>query len=80
VEGYRADLANVGWRLSELEEVAIHPIDRAFRVDQVAWHLDHARMSGGYDLAMIERQLIKTRTAPPRPSVGVAPGVRQFRR
>jgi Ser/Thr protein kinase RdoA (MazF antagonist) len=65
VEGYRAELANAGWPLSEMEEAAIDPIDRAFRVDQVAWHLDHARMSGSYDLAMIERQLAKTGAVPP---------------
>ena len=31
--GYRAELASAGWPLSEPEEAAIDPIDRAFRVD-----------------------------------------------
>jgi Ser/Thr protein kinase RdoA (MazF antagonist) len=65
LQGYRAELASVGWPLSELEEAAIDPIDRAFRVDQVAWHLDHASQTGSYNLAMIERQFAKADIAPP---------------
>jgi Ser/Thr protein kinase RdoA (MazF antagonist) len=65
LEGYRAELAHLGWPLSELEEAAIDPIARAFRVDLLAWHLNHARKTGSYDVAFIERQLSATCTAPP---------------
>lgn len=65
LQGYRAKLASAGWPLSELEETAIDPIDRAFRVDQVAWHPDHASKTGSYDLAIVDRQLARTGTAPP---------------
>jgi hypothetical protein len=50
---------------SELEEGAIGPVYRAFRVDMTAWQLADGRRSGRYDLAMIERQLSRTGTAPP---------------
>lgn len=65
IEGYRAELARLGWPLSALEEAAMEPADRAFRVDMVAWHLDQARLTGAYDLATIERQLSKTGAVPP---------------
>jgi Ser/Thr protein kinase RdoA (MazF antagonist) len=65
IEGYRAELAHLGWPLSELEQAAIDPIARAFRVDLLAWHLDRARMTASYDVAFIERQLSATCTAPP---------------
>jgi hypothetical protein len=38
---------------------------RAFRVDMPAWQLEQGRRAGDYDLAMIERQLSGTGTAPP---------------
>jgi hypothetical protein len=44
---------------------ALGPVSRAFRVDMAAWQMDHGRRTGLYDLAMIERQLSKTGTAPP---------------
>lgn len=65
IDSYRAELARSGWPLSELEERAIVPINRAFRVDMVAWQLDHGRRTGDYDTAMIRRQLQRTGTTPP---------------
>jgi Ser/Thr protein kinase RdoA (MazF antagonist) len=65
IDGYRKELARGGWPLSELEEAAIEPVYRAFRVDMAAWQMDHGRRTGDYDLAMIERQLSRTGTAPP---------------
>ena len=64
-KGYRAGLARQGWPLSDLEEAAIEPADRAFRVDMLAWHLDQARITGTYDLPAIERKLTRTGAAPP---------------
>jgi aminoglycoside phosphotransferase (APT) family kinase protein len=64
-DAYRAELARLGWPLSELEVAALGPVSRAFRVDMAAWQMDHGRRTGRYDLAMIERQLSKTGTAPP---------------
>jgi Ser/Thr protein kinase RdoA (MazF antagonist) len=66
VEEYREELGRNGWPLTDLEEAAIEPMHHAFRVDMVAWQLDHGRLTGSYDLAMIERQLARTGTAPPR--------------
>lgn len=63
--GYRLELARGGWPLSELEEAALGPVNSAFRVDMAAWQMDHGRRTGRYDLAMIERQLARTGTAPP---------------
>lgn len=64
-DSYCAELARLGWPLSELEDAALGPVSRAFRVDMAAWQMDHGRRTGRYDLAMIERQLSKTGTAPP---------------
>ena len=64
-DAYRAELTRNGWPLSELEEAALGPVYRAFRVDMAAWQMDHGRRTGRYDLAMIERQLSRTGTAPP---------------
>jgi homoserine kinase type II len=64
-EAYRAELARSGWPLGELEVAAIEPIYHAFRVDMTAWALDQGLRTGHYDLAMIERQLSRTGTAPP---------------
>jgi hypothetical protein len=60
IEGYRAELARQGWPFSGLEEAAIEPSERAFRVDLLAWHLDEARSTGTYDLPSIERKLTGT--------------------
>lgn len=43
---------------------AIEPVYRAFRVHMAAWQLERGRRTGQYDLAMIERQLAMTGTAP----------------
>lgn len=64
IESYRSELARSGWPLTALEEAAIDPINRAFRVDMVAWQLDHGRRTGEYDLSMIERQLSMTGISP----------------
>jgi len=65
VEGYRAELARLGWPLSDLEEAAIRPLYHAFRLDQTAWLLTAGLRTGDYDLAAIERQLARTGTSPP---------------
>jgi Ser/Thr protein kinase RdoA (MazF antagonist) len=65
IAAYREELARNGWPLLELEEAAVEPINCAFRVDMAAWHMDHGLRTGRYDLAMIERQLSRTGTAPP---------------
>lgn len=64
-DAYRAELAASGWPLSELEEAAIAPLYRAFRVGMAAAEMDGGRITGSYDLAMIERQLSRTGTPPP---------------
>lgn len=64
-DAYREELDRSVWPLSGLEEAAVEPINRSFRVDMAAWQLDHSRRTGDYDLAMIRRQLSRTRTAPP---------------
>jgi Ser/Thr protein kinase RdoA (MazF antagonist) len=66
VEGYCDELARHGWPLDDLERAAIAPVYRAFRVDMAMWQLDHGRRTGVYDLAMIERQLVRTGTSQPR--------------
>lgn len=65
-DGYRAELARQGWALTELEETAVVPVYRAFRIDMAAWHMDDGLRTGSYDLAGIERQLSRTGTPPPR--------------
>jgi Ser/Thr protein kinase RdoA (MazF antagonist) len=62
---YRAELAACGWPLSELEEAAVAPVYRAFRVGTAAAEMDDGLVTGNYDLAMIERQLSRTGTAAP---------------
>ena len=64
-DGYRAELRRGGWPLSDLEEAAIDPVYRAFRVGMAAWEMQHGRETGHYNLAMIQRQLSLTRTPPP---------------
>jgi Ser/Thr protein kinase RdoA (MazF antagonist) len=65
IDGYRAELATLGWPLSQLEEAAIEPVYRAFRVDMAAWAMEVGQRTGDYDLAMIERQLSRTGTTLP---------------
>lgn len=57
IVAYRDELARKGWPLTELEEAAIEPIHRAFRVDMVAWGADSGLRTGACDLVWIERQL-----------------------
>ncbi len=64
-DAYRAELAACGWPLSELEEAAIGPVYRAFRVGMAAAETEDGLVTGNYDLAMIERQLSRTATAAP---------------
>jgi len=76
-DSYRAELARRGWPLSDLEEAAIGPVYRAFRLGMAAWDIHHGRETGHYNEAMIERQLSMTGT--PRPlggSCGLVPGRR----
>ena len=65
VDAYRAELAACGWPLSELEEAAVTPVYHAFRVGMAAAEMEDGRLTGDYDLAMIERQLSRTATAAP---------------
>lgn len=65
VDAYRAELAASGWPLSDLEEAAIRPVYRAFRVGMAAAEMADGTLTGHYDLAMIERQLSRTGTAAP---------------
>jgi Ser/Thr protein kinase RdoA (MazF antagonist) len=64
-DAYRSELARSGWPLSTLEEAAIQPVYRAFRLDMAAWELDHGRKGAQYNLTAIERQLSRTGTPPP---------------
>jgi Ser/Thr protein kinase RdoA (MazF antagonist) len=65
LDAYRAELAALGWPLSELEEAALTPVYHAFRVGMAAAEMADGVATGGYDLAMIERQLARTATAAP---------------
>jgi homoserine kinase type II len=65
-DGFRDELARVGSPLTDLEERAIEPIQRAFRVDMVAWALDAGLRTGRFDVEMIESQLARTGTSRPR--------------
>jgi Ser/Thr protein kinase RdoA (MazF antagonist) len=62
IGAYRQELADHHWPLSDLEESVLGAINRAFRVDMVAWDLRDAQRTGRYDLTMIERQLQRART------------------
>ena len=66
IEGYRKELERLGWSLSDLETAALRPLYHAFRVDMTAWHLDHARRTGQFDLDFIRAQLARTGAPPPR--------------
>jgi Ser/Thr protein kinase RdoA (MazF antagonist) len=65
LNAYRAELAALGWPLSELEEAAVTPVYHAFRVGMAAAEMEDGVATGVYDLAMIERQLARTATAAP---------------
>ena len=70
-DAYRAELAACWWPLSELEEAALVPVYRAFRVGMAAVEMEDGPATGNYDLAMIERQLSRTATVTPlRPDLG----------
>lgn len=64
-DAYRAELTAGGWPLSELEEAAMEPVYRAFRVGMAASEMEDGLVTGNYDLAMIERQLSRTGTVAP---------------
>jgi Ser/Thr protein kinase RdoA (MazF antagonist) len=64
-DAYRAELARLGWPLSELEEAAVVPLYRSFRLGMIAWELERGRRTGDCDLAMTERQLARTGMPPP---------------
>ena len=64
-DAYRAELARLGWPLTDLEQAAIHPVYLSFRVGMAAWPMEAGRRTGNYDLAAIERQLCRTDTPPP---------------
>jgi homoserine kinase type II len=65
VAAYRAELARHDWPLSELEEAALDPVNRAFRVGMAASEMDNGLRTGQYDLTAIERHLSRTGTPPP---------------
>jgi homoserine kinase type II len=65
VAAYRAELGALGWPLNELEEAAVEPMQRAFRVDMAAWFMDSGSSTGTFDVDMIRRQLQRTGTEPP---------------
>jgi Ser/Thr protein kinase RdoA (MazF antagonist) len=65
VTAYRAELARGDWPLTPLEEAAIAPLYRAFRLDMAAWKVTDGLRTGRYDLAAIERQLSLTGTRDP---------------
>ncbi|HUF33698.1 MAG TPA: phosphotransferase [Acidimicrobiales bacterium] len=59
------ELHTLRWPLDELEEACMQPIYSAFRVDMVAWLLDHGHRTGDYDLEAIGRHLARTATPAP---------------
>jgi Ser/Thr protein kinase RdoA (MazF antagonist) len=66
VDAYQEELARSGWPLTALEEAAINPVYRAFRLDMTAWLLNQGLRGGKFDLPAIERQLARTATTPPQ--------------
>lgn len=65
IRSYRTELAELGWPLTPLEEAAIEPMQRAFRVDMAAWFVDSGTRTGSFDLAMIRSQLQRTGSTAP---------------
>lgn len=51
IDAYRDELTRHGWPLSALEEAALGPVYRAFRVDMVAWLMEHGRLRPDHDRA-----------------------------
>jgi Ser/Thr protein kinase RdoA (MazF antagonist) len=62
---YGAELAALGWPLTDLEQAAIEPVYRAFRLDQAAWSVHDGLRAGQIDLAAVERHLVRTGTPAP---------------
>jgi Ser/Thr protein kinase RdoA (MazF antagonist) len=62
---YRAAVRQAGWPLSDLEEAAMGPVYRAFRVAMLAWQVGDGLQAGRLDLAAAERQLSRTGIPPP---------------
>ena len=62
---YRAELDQLGWPLSPLEESAAEPVYRAVRVGLAAWPMEQGRRTGRFDRGAIERQLSRSGTPPP---------------
>ncbi len=58
--GYVEELNRQGWPLSDLEEAAILPIYRAFRLYMTAWQLDVGTRTGHFDAKLITAQLTQT--------------------
>lgn len=65
VAAYTAEMARLGWPLTELELAAIEPVHCAFRVDMAIWEIHAGGRTGVYNVPMIERQLARTGTPPP---------------
>jgi len=64
-DAYTAELAALGWPLTDLEQAAIGPVQRAFRLSMTAWVIDEARDGTPLDVAMIECQLQLAGVPPP---------------
>jgi Ser/Thr protein kinase RdoA (MazF antagonist) len=62
-DAYRAVVARHGWALSDLEEAAIGPVYRAFRIGMAADQVRDGLRAGRLDLAMIERQITRAELA-----------------
>jgi Ser/Thr protein kinase RdoA (MazF antagonist) len=62
---YGAELARLGWPLTDLERAAIEPVYRAFRLDQAAWAVQAGLRAGRIDLAAVQRHLARTGTPAP---------------
>jgi Ser/Thr protein kinase RdoA (MazF antagonist) len=60
LDAYRQEMARSGWHLSELEEGAITPIYRAFRVAMAAWALHDGFRRGRFDTESIVAQLARS--------------------
>lgn len=65
IDAYAAELAALGWPLTDLEQAAIGPLHRAFRLSMTAWAIDEAWDGTPLDMVMIKRQLQLTGVPPP---------------
>ncbi len=61
---YVEELRRHGWPWTDLEEAALVPVFRAFRLSMVAWQLDVGVRTGCFDTAAIETQLAQTGVDP----------------